>query len=534
MGYAPSWFRIGRDYETLGDVARAQDAYARGKGHRDVGCIYRLGMANLIGQIGINQDYATAMALLKDAADLSNEDTPQPSYIFGMLFAGEFAHLNIPPYLLSPVPDPSRPDAPTTAERTALFYIERAAYLNFAPAHYKLGWAYEYAQLDCAFDPLLSVQYYSLASKGGEVEADMAVSKWFLCGAEGCFDKNESLAYTFAEKAARKGLPSAEFALAYYHEVGVGCQQSLSVAKKWYKKAAAHGNTDATQRLEELSSSSGPRALSRKEHEAHLDTKLQRKHTAAQMKSTREGRGQRPGDRSPNPAASISTGFEHLNLKDDHDDEPYAAPQQTMRMVGEAAGSDWHGIPSTPPLSSGPAKFVVTPPSQAGRPTTPTPPRHGAAPGQLFVSSPHHTPHGNQEPSTSEPGYGYGSGFRQGSASSSAASQTPSGYRMPAGYTLQESYAPSVAPHFSKNGFQATPQSGPSTPGTHVSSAMLSQSPGRQVHRPGPGSSTQSSEVSGASDPSRRRSSEARKYNTFAEMGFQSSSAGKDKDCIVM
>ena len=26
------------------------------------------------------------------------------------------------------------------------------------------------------------MQYYSLASQKGEVEADMALSKWFLCG----------------------------------------------------------------------------------------------------------------------------------------------------------------------------------------------------------------------------------------------------------------------------------------------------------------------------------------------------------------
>ena len=35
------------------------------------------------------------------------------------------------------------------------------------------------------FDPLMSVQWYSLASQAGEAEADMALSKWFLCGAEG-------------------------------------------------------------------------------------------------------------------------------------------------------------------------------------------------------------------------------------------------------------------------------------------------------------------------------------------------------------
>lgn len=38
------------------------------------------------------------------------------------------------------------------------------------------GFSYEYATLGCLFDPLLSVQYYALASQNGEVEADMGES----------------------------------------------------------------------------------------------------------------------------------------------------------------------------------------------------------------------------------------------------------------------------------------------------------------------------------------------------------------------
>jgi TPR repeat protein len=56
------------------------------------------------------------------------------------------------------------------------------------------------------FDRLLSIQYYSLASQHGKIEADMVLSKWFLCGAEGGFEKDEALAFTFAEKAAGKGV----------------------------------------------------------------------------------------------------------------------------------------------------------------------------------------------------------------------------------------------------------------------------------------------------------------------------------------
>jgi TPR repeat protein len=131
----------------------------------------------------------------------------------------------LPPNLL-----PQAPIAQSEARR----HLERAAYLGFAPAQYKLGHAYEFASPPFPFDALLSVQYYSLASQQGEVEADMALSKWFLCGAEGAFDKDEGLAFTFAEKAARRGLPSAEFAMGYYKEVGVGGEKDIQEAMRWY------------------------------------------------------------------------------------------------------------------------------------------------------------------------------------------------------------------------------------------------------------------------------------------------------------
>ena len=76
----------------------------------------------------------------------------------------------------------------------------------------------------------------------------MALSKWFLCGSngaaggpggvEGGFDKDEALALTFADKAAKKGLPSAEFAMGYYAEVGVGRPKDIKTALGWYRLVA--------------------------------------------------------------------------------------------------------------------------------------------------------------------------------------------------------------------------------------------------------------------------------------------------------
>ena len=101
--------------------------------------------------------------------------------------------------------------------------MPRAAFFGFAPAQYTLSHAYEYAGPPFLFDPLWSVQYHrwvvafsrlflsqtrtnapassrSLASQQGEPEMDTALSKWFLCSAEGAFEEDEKLAITFEDK----------------------------------------------------------------------------------------------------------------------------------------------------------------------------------------------------------------------------------------------------------------------------------------------------------------------------------------------
>ncbi|GAA5962030.1 hypothetical protein JCM8115_002889 [Rhodotorula mucilaginosa] len=273
-GYHKAWFRIGRAYEDYGDVRRAVGAYEKGVERGDCGSTYRLAMAYLLGQIGVIADVNKAMGLLRRAADGADLDTPQPPYVLGMLLSGEFE---------SPGVSFDKSQIPIDLDE-AKWRVERAAYLNCGPAQYKMGYAYEYATLGCLFDPLLSVQYYALASQNSEVEADMALSKWYLCGSEGNFEKNESLAVTFAEKAAARQLPAAEFALGYFYEVGIGGPIDLEKAKRWYERAASHGNTDATSRLDALKRSSQA-ALNRTDHDSNIERRLVRKRTQAQNRS---------------------------------------------------------------------------------------------------------------------------------------------------------------------------------------------------------------------------------------------------------
>ncbi|KAJ7588155.1 HCP-like protein [Mycena floridula] len=282
-GYHQAWFRLGRDYENFNDLAHAKDCFERGLKLGVESCFYRLGMAHLLGQLNLPASQETALPLLLRAATLASLECPQPAYIYALLLLGEFGPVSIPTQTfnaLTLIPPAS------TSSLEARKHLERSAYLHFAPAQYKLGHAYEFATPSPPFDfdPLLSVEWYSKASQQGEVEADMALSKWFLCGAEGAFDKDENLAWVFAERAAGKGLPSAEFAMGYYCEVGIGGPADVQKAVMWYQKAKEHGNADAVGRLQALAQPQ-PQALSRQEHNSLTDDKLVRKRTQAKQRS---------------------------------------------------------------------------------------------------------------------------------------------------------------------------------------------------------------------------------------------------------
>lgn len=79
-GYVKAWFRIGRAYEDFGDLRRAVGAYEKGVEKGDCGSTYRLAMAYLLGQIGVQSDVPKALMLLKRAADSADLDTPQRAF----------------------------------------------------------------------------------------------------------------------------------------------------------------------------------------------------------------------------------------------------------------------------------------------------------------------------------------------------------------------------------------------------------------------------------------------------------------------
>lgn len=251
-GYARAEYRIGMLYESYNDPVKALRHYHRGVEAADAASCYRLGMMTLRGQHGQQQDFPKAIDLIRRSAAAADENAAQGAYVYGMLLAKQLPQIDIPDRYLP------------FDERQARVNIEKAAYLKFAKAQLKMGSAYELGSLGCEFRPELSIHYNALASKQGEAEADMALSKWFLVGSEGVFSKNEELSYFYAQRAAHSGLATAEFALGYFNEIGMHVPVDLEKSLEWYEKAARNGNEDAKGRVEALGRK---QVLSRKDHE---------------------------------------------------------------------------------------------------------------------------------------------------------------------------------------------------------------------------------------------------------------------------
>lgn len=270
-GYARANYRMGMQFEQSNDPMKALQHYKTGAEQGDSASNYRLGMMTLLGQHGQQQDFARGLQLIRQAASTADENAPQGAYVLGMLQARELPQINVPELYLP------------YDEKSAKQNIEKAAYLGFAKAQLKMGSAYELCSLGSEFNPILSLHYNALASRQGEAEADMAISKWFLCGHEGDFPKNEELAYSYAHRAAAAGLPTAEFAMGYFNEIGMYVPVNVEKALEWYQKAEKNGNKDASGRIESISKS---QTFSKKDHENVAINMIKSKHGSM--------RGQRP------------------------------------------------------------------------------------------------------------------------------------------------------------------------------------------------------------------------------------------------
>ena len=357
-GYTRAEYRMGMQFESSNDAEKAIKHYQLGVEGGDSASNYRMGMMALLGQHSQPQDYAKGIRMISYAAETADENAPQGAYVYGMLQARELPQVSVPEQFMK------------LDLLGARYNLEKAAYLGFAKAQTKMGVAFELSQLGCEFNPVLSLHYNALAAKQGEPEADMSISKWFLCGYEGIFDKNEELSYIYAQRAAQSGLSTAEFAMGYFYEVGIHVTADIRISRSWYEKAADHGNQDAKSRIEGISRS---RTLSRKDHEQMAVAKIKSQYGSHE--------GKRP-DRFRNndnlPTISDTPG-DTLDMP-----EPKLPPSRAGYRPGERPYPSYgqYGAPTARPKSVAPYPVDddnMRPPPQA-RPYSGANPPNGRPP----------------------------------------------------------------------------------------------------------------------------------------------------------
>ena len=206
---------------TRRDPLKAMQWYRRAATMGDTPAMYKMGMILLKGLLGQPRNPREALSWLKRAAERADKDNPHAVHELGLLYE-------------SAAPN----DSIVRDETYAFELFQQAADLGYKFAQFRLGSAYEYGKLGCVFDARQSIAWYSRAAAQGEHQSELALSGWYLTGAEGVLQQSDTEAYLWARNAASAGLPKAEYAMGYFTEVGIGSVASLEEAKRWYWRAA--------------------------------------------------------------------------------------------------------------------------------------------------------------------------------------------------------------------------------------------------------------------------------------------------------
>ncbi|GAA98557.1 uncharacterized protein L969DRAFT_75972 [Mixia osmundae IAM 14324] len=202
--------------------------------------MYRLALAELNGELGLNRRAKEGVKWLKRCVELAEAepDLPTIQAMHDLALLHERGIENVV----------------FIDHEYAAELLAKASELGWQPSAYKLGECYEYGRMSCPKDPALSIHYYNIAAQKGHREACFALTAWYLVGSPGVLPQSDTEAFLWAKRAADQGLSKAMYALGYFWEVGIGTPHSLREAVAWYRRAADAGDRRATTRLRSLGS----------------------------------------------------------------------------------------------------------------------------------------------------------------------------------------------------------------------------------------------------------------------------------------
>jgi len=234
--HADASYRAATCYEDgLGckkDNGKAVQFYRRASTLNHPGAMYRLGVAQLNGELRISRNPREGVKWLKRAAESASQEYPHALHEMAVLHERGVNNIVFVDF------------------NYAVTLYAQAAGLGYAPSAFRLGECYEYGKLDCECDPALSIHYYTIAAEQGHREACFALTAWYLVGSPNVLPQSDEQAYVWAGRAAQGGLPKAEYAMGYFTEVGIGVTKNTEEAFMWYALAAKHGEERAMKKME--------------------------------------------------------------------------------------------------------------------------------------------------------------------------------------------------------------------------------------------------------------------------------------------
>ncbi|KAB8205190.1 hypothetical protein BDV34DRAFT_213207 [Aspergillus parasiticus] len=220
---------------TKRDPFKAVHWYKRAASLGDPPAMYKMGMIMLKGLLGQAKNPREGVSWLKRAAERADAENPHALHELALMYANAGPN-----------------DIVIRDEAYASQLFHQAAELGYKFSQFQLATAYEYGSMGCPVDPRQSIFWYTHAAAQGEHQSELALSGWYLTGAEGILQQSDTEAYLWARKAATSCLAKAEYAMGYYTEVGIGVTANMEDAKRWYWRAAAQGFPKARERLEEI------------------------------------------------------------------------------------------------------------------------------------------------------------------------------------------------------------------------------------------------------------------------------------------
>lgn len=255
------------EYEALKISQKYYEMAALTNGHSvsmyKLGMFYLKGLRTKSGEIVIKRDPVQALYWFRMATkeiEIPRDDkahvelesvSPQAMVELGKIYGFEELDESVRQELL-------RNGITQDKEKSIKYYYRCAHDFDYSQAQYKLGHFYEFGEMGLPVIPKKSIAWYAKSSMNKTKPnplAMVALSGWYLTGAEGILKPNDVEAFKWVSRASELSdgkLPRAEYALAFYLEKGLGCQPNIQEAKVHYETAARLGHPKAIEALRRM------------------------------------------------------------------------------------------------------------------------------------------------------------------------------------------------------------------------------------------------------------------------------------------